>query len=80
MRKIFNSMAINVQRISLTHEKLHLLQCSVRGVIYALISVLGHFQSFYNYEIFVKLNLPIFVVLVRQGEKSQKYFNLVAFN
>ena len=76
----FNSMAIKVQRISLTHEKLHLLQYSVRGVIYALIDVLGHFQSFYNYEIFVKLNLPIFVVLVRQGEKSQKYFNLVAFN
>ena len=38
------------------------------------------FQSFCNDEIFVKLNLPIFVVLVGQREKSQKYFDLSAFN
>ena len=42
--KIFNPMAINVQRISLTHEKLHFFHYSVRGVIYALIDVLGHFS------------------------------------
>ena len=52
----------------------------MRGVIYALIDVLGHFSVICNHEIFVKLNLPIFAVLVRQREKSQKYFNLLAFN
>ena len=43
IRKIFNPMAINVQRISLTHEKLHFLHYSVPEVIYELINVLGHF-------------------------------------
>ena len=38
------------------------------------------FQSSLNHEIFVKLNLPIFVVLVGQQEKSQRYFDLSAFN
>ena len=32
----------NVQRISLTHEKLHFLHSSVQEVIYELINVLGH--------------------------------------
>ena len=31
------------------------------------------FQSFCNQEVFVKLNLPIFAVMVGQREKSQKY-------
>ena len=44
IQKIFNPMAINVWRISLTEEKLHFLHYSVRGVIYALIDVLGHFS------------------------------------
>ena len=43
-RKIFNPMPINVQRISLTHEKLHFLHYSAREVIYALIDILGHFS------------------------------------
>ena len=73
-------MAINVKRISLIHEKLHFRHYSVRGVIYELIDVLGHFQSFCNHELFVKLNLPVFLVLVGQREKSQKYFDLLAFN
>ena len=73
-------MAINLRRISLAHERWHFLHYSVRGAISALIDVLGHFQSFCNHEIFVKLNLPVLVVLVRQEEKSQKYFNLLAFN
>ena len=54
------------------------LHYSVREVIYKLIDVLGHFQSFCIHEIFVELNLPIFVVLVGQQEKSQKYFDLSA--
>ena len=34
---------------------------------YDLINVLGHFfQSFCNHEIFVKLNLPTFLVLLGQ--------------
>ena len=46
IQKIFNPMAINARRTSLTHEKLHFLHYSVRGVIYALIDVLGHFSVF----------------------------------
>ena len=65
-------MAINVWRIPLSPEKLHFLQYSVRGVTYALIDVLGHFSANCNREIFVKLNLPISVVLVTEGEKLQK--------
>ena len=38
------------------------------------------FPSFCNHKIFTKLNLPIFLVLVGQQEKSQKYFDLSAFN
>ena len=38
------------------------------------------FQSFCNQEIFVKFNLPIFVVLIGQREKSQKYIDLSACN
>ena len=78
--KIFNPTAINVQRISLTHEELLFLYGSVRGVHHDLINVLGHFQSFCNHEIFVKSNLPTYLVLLRQREKSQKYFDLLAFN
>ena len=37
-------------------------------------------QQFGNQEIFVKLNLPIFLVLVGQLEKLQKYFDRSAFN
>ena len=44
IRKIFNAMAANVRRISLTYEKLHFIHYSVRGVTYPLIDVLGHFS------------------------------------
>ena len=44
IRKISNPTAINVRRISLTHEKLHFLHYSVLGVMYALFDVLGHFS------------------------------------
>ena len=47
---------------------------------YHLINVLGPFQLFCNDEIFVKFNLFIFPVLVRRREKSQKYFDLSAFD
>ena len=52
----------------------------MQGVLYDLINVLGHFQSFCKHQIFLKFNLPIFLVLVRQREKSQKFFDLSAFN
>ena len=42
--KIFSPMEINGQRISLTHEKVHSLDRSVRGVLYDLINVLGPFS------------------------------------
>ena len=80
IRKIFNPKAINAWKISLTHEKLHFLHYSVREVIYALIDVSGHFSVICNHEIFVKLILPILLVLEGQREKSQKYFDLSAFN
>ena len=38
------------------------------------------FQSFWNHDFFIKLNLPLLLVLVRQQEKSQKYFDPSAFN
>ena len=47
---------------------------------YNLSNVLGLFQSFCEHEIFIMLNLPILLVLVRQREKSQKYLSLLAFN
>ena len=33
-----------------------------------------------QHQIFVKLNSPILLVMGRQQEKSQKYFDLSAFN
>ena len=81
IRKIFNSMAINVKRISLTRERLHFLHYSGQEVLYELIDVLAIFQSFCSHQIFVKLNLPIFIVLVvGQSETSRKYFDPSAFN
>ena len=65
-------MAINAQGISLTNEKLQILYCSVRGVLYDLVNVFIPCKN----EIFVKLNLPIFLVFVRHREKSQKFFDL----
>ena len=47
--KIFSPMVINVQFISLTHEQLHFLCWSVRGVLYDLLNVLGPFQSLCNH-------------------------------
>ena len=57
MLKIFNPMAIDVQRIALTHEKLYLRCCSVGGFLKDLMDVLGPFRSFCKHEIFMKLNL-----------------------
>ena len=45
----------------------------------ALINVSDHFSVICKHEIIVKLNFPIFLVLVRQRGKSQKYFNLLSF-
>ena len=63
-------IAINVQRISLIHEKLHFLCSSVRGVLYDLINVLAPFQSFCKHEIIIKLNSTIPLGL-EGGKKSQ---------
>ena len=43
--KIFNPMAINVQRISLIHEKLHFLHFSVRGERENVFVVIWGFRS-----------------------------------
>ena len=58
--KDFNLMAINLQRISLTHMKF-IIHFSVRGVFYDR-----------YHEILVKLNLPIFPELVKRRGNSQK--------
>ena len=50
-------MAINVLRISLNHEKLHLVHCSVQGVLYDLINVLGLFLVILQPLSSLKVNL-----------------------
>ena len=37
-------------------------------------------ELWYQFEIFIKVNLSIFLVLVRSREKSQKYFSHSTFN
>ena len=80
MQKIFNPIAIDVRMISLTDEKLHFNHHSVRGVIYAVIDVLCHLSVILQPCNFCKFFFPIFLVLLRQLEKSQKYFDRLAFN
>ena len=61
IRKIFNPLAIDVWRISLTHEKLHFLHYSVQGVRYALINVLGSYSVILQPLTFCKIeftNIP----------------------
>ena len=53
------------------------MDCSVRGILYDLIKHLRPFFSVCISEIVVKMNLPLFPVLVRRLEKSQKYFNVL---
>ena len=43
-----------------------------------LINVLTLFQSFCNQDIFIKLNLAILVVLVKEQEIKKKYSSLSA--
>ena len=45
-----------------------------------MVNVLGPFLPLCNHDIFIKLKLPIPLVLARQREKSQKYFNRSAIN
>ena len=47
---------------------------------YDLIKILGLFSVILRSWNFIKLNLPILPVLVRQREKSQRYFSLSSFN
>ena len=65
--KIFNPMAIHVQRISLTHEKLHFLHYSVREVIYKLID-------------FDQVEFIYICSAGRTARKIKKYFDLLPFN
>ena len=64
--------------MSAVKRLLHIVLCKESP--YDLINVLGSFQSFFNHRIFIKLNLPMILWLVRQLEKSPKYFDLSAFN
>ena len=47
---------------------------------YSLINVLGPFRPFCNHEIFINLSSLILLILMRQRENSQRYFDLSAFN
>ena len=78
--KIFSPMVINVHWIPHTHEQSHFFidLCDESIMIWSMFEAI--FLSFCNHEIFVKLNLPIFLKFLRQREKSQKYFDLLAFN
>ena len=74
MLKMFNAMAISVPGIALTHEKLHSLYFCLQGVRYDSINILGPCQLFCSHESSVKLNLAIFLVLVRQQENEKNAF------
>ena len=79
--KIFSPMAIECAE-DIYHSSeiaFSLLFCASIGALCDLMNVLNYFQSFWNHEICLQLNLPIFLVLLRQQEKSQKYFDLLAF-
>ena len=72
-------MAINVQMISLTHENLHFLHYPVREVIYELVDVLGQFSVILQPLNFCKAEFT-YINSAGRREKSQKYFDLSAFN
>ena len=69
--KTCSPKAIKGKWISLTHEQLLFLYWCMRGVHYDLINVLRHFSVIFYHEIFLKLNLPIFWVLMRHWEKRK---------
>ena len=73
-------MTINVQRISLTHEKLHFLHYSVREAIYELIDVVGYFSVILQPGNFCKVDLTYVCSTARTARKITKYFDLSAFN
>ena len=67
-------MAINVQRISLTHEKLHFLHYSGGEVIDALIDVLGHFSVILQPCNFCKVEFTCICGVARTARKVTKVF------
>ena len=77
-QNIMNPVAINVQRISPTHEKLHFLHCSVRGVLHDLINVLGPFQSYWKLQTWkvCSLELPMLLVLVRHPGGGTQHIHI----
>ena len=73
-------MAVNVQRISLTHEKLHCLYRSEGGVFYHLINAFGPFFSHFATLTFCKVEFAYVSSARETARKSQKYFDLSSFN
>ena len=65
------------ERCSVLRIPFHIVLFKV--IPYNLMSVVGPFSPCNN-GIFIKLNLPMPLVLVRQQKISQKYFELSAFN
>ena len=73
-------MAINVQRIVLTHEKLHFLYCLVRRAINDLINVFGPFSVIFAIMESLKVEVTYISSARKTAKKSQKYFVLLALN
>ena len=69
-------MAINVQRIALIHEKLHFLNCSVRGVHYHLINVLGPFSIILQPRNFYKVK---FAYISSARETARKITKILQY-
>ena len=72
-----NPMAINGRTTSLTHEKLRFLHNSVRGAIFALINVLGHFSVILQPGNFSKVEFTFICSAGRTVRKNHK--NAVIF-
>ena len=72
---LFEDCLITVERRETSIE-----YCSVEEESLQFDQFLVLFESFCNHQIFKMLNLAIPLTLVKQREKSQKYFSLLPFN
>ena len=79
--KVLNiCLKIYVLVITLEREETPIACCSVLGESLPFDQYLGPVSVLLQSLNLTRLNSPIFLMLVRQQEKSQKYFNLLAFN
>ena len=68
-------------RITLERGETPIAHCSVQVESLQLDQFfLAIFPSYCDHKIVIKYNLPILLMPIRQQEKSQKYFDLSAFD